>query len=188
MDRFAEPLPRAPESLARRALLVLGALTLLLGTISIHARDALFDSDEVGRLAARAVERPEVRAAIATEVVDQVVAFDPELLVIRPLIESIVDGVLQTNAVSDAIRFGVADLHRTLVLDETVSRLGPRPATHHQPEQLHGAASTGPRTTGTGTMSVSHNVIGIDVSKHHLDIYHRGARRIVNNAAAITSF
>ncbi len=75
-----------------------------------------------------------------------------------------------------------------LVLDETVSRLGPRPAAHHQPEQLHGAAYTGPRTTGTGTMNIHRHVIGIDVSKHHLDIHDRGARRIANDATAIAGF
>lgn len=46
-----------------------------------------------------------------------------------------------------------------------------RPLYAFQPEQLHGAVRSRPRITGTGLMTIHPGIIGIDVSKAHLDIF-----------------
>jgi transposase len=54
---------------------------------------------------------------------------------------------------------------------DTECWLGSPPAFGQQPEQLHEAMAFGPRITGTGIMTIAPVVIGIDVSKHYLDLF-----------------
>lgn len=68
-------------------------------------------------------------------------------------------------------------------------RLDPRPRfLFTQPEQLIEAVSRGPRSTGIGLMIIHPGFIGIDVCKHHLDIFRDGRNeRIANTARAIAA-
>lgn len=100
-----------------RVLVVVSSLAMLLGLLLAHVGDVVFDSDEAGDVAVEALARPEIRSAVAAKVVDQIVVLDPELLVVRPVIELTVDQVLQSPEVADMVRFGVADLHRTVFTD-----------------------------------------------------------------------
>jgi hypothetical protein len=90
---------------------------MVLGGFAAFSRDVLFDSDEFSRVAAEIAGHDDVRPALAAAVVDQIVAVDPELLAARPLIEIVVDGVLASEEFAEVVKYGVADLHRTVFTD-----------------------------------------------------------------------
>lgn len=73
---------------------------------------------------------------------------------------------------------------------ETVSRPDAHPPFDDQPEQLHEAGCNGPRITGTGSMTLDQNTIGIDISKAHLDVFDArdgSSRRLANSAAGVAA-
>ena len=69
--------------------------------------------------------------------------------------------------------------------------LGPFPPVNHQPEQLHGAVSRRPRTTGRGVDMIMQNYVGCDISKMGLDFFDETSghcQRIDNQADAIAAY
>lgn len=99
-------------------LMVIGGLALAAGVLAAYARDVIADDREFADRAVTAFEQPEVRAAMADGIVDHMVTSAPDLLRVRPLMVTVVDGVLRTDIASDAFEFAVSDLHRTVVQDE----------------------------------------------------------------------
>ena len=77
-------------------------------------RDTVLDSDEFADRIVAAASTPEVQAEIATEIVAQIVVLDPDLLLIRPIIEGIVDTTVQSRSFETVMRFAVEDLHRSV--------------------------------------------------------------------------
>lgn len=74
------------------------------------------------------------------------------------------------------------------LVEKTVKGMVPAPC--EAPEQLHEAVCGGSRITGTGTMTISPDVVGIDISKSKLDVYEaamRRAERIENASAPIAA-
>nr|WP_179948848.1 IS110 family transposase [Mesorhizobium loti] len=68
--------------------------------------------------------------------------------------------------------------------------LGSFPPVNHQPEQLHGAVSCRPRTTGRGVDMIMQNYVGCDISKQWLDFFDEASgrcQRIDNHADAIAA-
>ncbi len=94
--------------------LVLGTVALALSIVAGFVRDTLVDSSEFADKSAAAIATPEVREVVVKATVDQMVAAEPELLAVRPILETVVDGVLGSDLATDIIRAGVADLHRTV--------------------------------------------------------------------------
>ncbi|MFW2381912.1 MAG: hypothetical protein ACN4GZ_09155 [Acidimicrobiales bacterium] len=117
MNTQERPAPSGSAPFLVRVLVIVSSMTMLLGLLSAYASDVVFDSDEAGDIAAKALAREEIRSAVSVQVVDQIVVLDPELLVVRPVIEIVVDQVLGSPEVADIVRFGVADLHRTVFTD-----------------------------------------------------------------------
>ena len=116
----------APIARRRRVavivLLVIGAITLPAAVVTAYIRDAVIDADEFAANADTALSTPEVQAAITTAVVDQIVEVDPELLAVRPLIESVVDGIVRSDVFGEIFTFAIKDLHRTVLTgDDTVT-------------------------------------------------------------------
>src|SRR4029079_7366231 len=90
---------------------VSGALALVAG----YARHAVVNSDQFANRATAALEDPAVRALISTRVADQVPAQEPDLIAVRPLIESVAGGVVGSGAFTGVFRSAVRDLHRALI-------------------------------------------------------------------------
>ncbi|RWM25956.1 MAG: hypothetical protein EOR74_16635 [Mesorhizobium sp.] len=74
---------------------------------------------------------------------------------------------------------------------QAVAWPGPFPPVNHQPEQLHGAVPSRPRTTGRGVDMIVQNYVGCDISKQWLDFFDEASgrfRRIDNQADAIAAY
>lgn len=102
------------RSTTSRVMVAIGGLMLALGVVVGYARDTFVDSDEFGDRAVEAFVSPEVREAITEQIVDQMIEAEPDLLSVRPLLGTVVDGVLGSDLAIDAFRAGVVDVHRTI--------------------------------------------------------------------------
>jgi len=93
----------------------LAALAAVLALVAGYARHAVVNSDQFANRATAALEDPAVRALISTRVADQVLAQEPDLIAVRPLIESVAGGVVGSGAFTGVFRSAVRDLHRALI-------------------------------------------------------------------------
>jgi hypothetical protein len=90
------------------------------------------DSDQFANRATVALRDDSVRSLIAEQVTDQLVLSKAiDLIAARPLIESIVSGVVGDRAFTGAFRAGVRDVHRAVfdrdqhTLTLTLADVGP---------------------------------------------------------------
>lgn len=96
-------------------LLAAAAAAALLGAIvSGYASRALFDSDQFSRRAAAALNNDAVASEAAQRVTDQLVAVEPNLVAVRPVLEGVVGGIVGGSAFQEVFRAGVGDLHRAV--------------------------------------------------------------------------
>lgn len=112
---------RSSESRRRAARVVsasVASVCMLLSILTAYGRDTLLDSDAVANRAAEAAVTPEVRLVVTDAIVDELVVLDPELLQVRPILESIADGLLQTPIYEEILRSGVYDLHQAVFTNE----------------------------------------------------------------------
>ena len=101
------------RGIAGPVLAVLAALLLLLALVTGYASGALFDSDEFADRATAALEDEAVQSEIARRVTDDLVLnADADLVAVRPVIESVVSGVVGGGVFQSLFRSGVADVHR----------------------------------------------------------------------------
>ena len=80
-----------------------------------YARHAVVDSGQFANRATAGLEDDAVRALIATRVADEVLRQEPDLIAVRPLIESVAAGVVGSGAFTGVFRSAVRDVHRALV-------------------------------------------------------------------------
>jgi hypothetical protein len=92
----------------------LAALSAVLALVAGYARHAVVDSGQFANRSAEALEGPAVRRLIAARVADEVLAQEPDLIAVRPLMESVADGVVGSGAFTGVFRSAVRDVHRTL--------------------------------------------------------------------------
>ena len=103
------------RKVAAPTLATLAALALLVAVVVGYANDAFFDSDEFADRATAALDDDAVSAEVATRVTDDIVLnAEADLIGFRPLIESVVDGIVGSGVFQSAFRGGVADLHRSV--------------------------------------------------------------------------
>ena len=95
--------------------MLLAALAAMLALVAGYARRAVVDSDQFANRATAALEDPDVRALISARVADEVLAQEPDLIAVRPLIESVAGGVVGGGAFTGVFRSAVRDVHRALV-------------------------------------------------------------------------
>ena len=95
--------------------MVLAALAAALALVAGYARRAVVDSDQFANRATAALEAPAVRALISARVADEVLAQEPDLIAVRPLIESVAGGVVGGGAFTGVFRSAVRDVHRALI-------------------------------------------------------------------------
>jgi hypothetical protein len=90
------------------------ALALLAAVVLGYASRAFFDSDRFAERAAAALEDESVRDEVSARVADELVQADPNLVAVRPVLESVVGGIVTGGAFQSLFRTGVADLHRSV--------------------------------------------------------------------------
>ena len=98
-----------------RLLVLLAALAAVLALVAGYARHAVVDSGQFANRATTALEAPAVRALISARVADEVLAQEPDLIAVRPVIESVAGGVIGSGAITGTFRSAVRDVHRALI-------------------------------------------------------------------------
>jgi hypothetical protein len=97
------------------ALVVVAAVLLVATALTAYAWRALYDSDQFANRATAALQDRDVRTAIADRITDElVVPARPELLAARPVIASVVSGMVGGDAFASVFRRGVRDVHAAL--------------------------------------------------------------------------
>lgn len=107
---------RAGRSTSSTVLIVIASVALLLGVIDLWAADTLFDSRHFAGITAQAVQDPAVKSEITRLLVDQIVQVRPELLAVRPLIETVVQTVIGSSAFQRILVPAVDQLHETIFM------------------------------------------------------------------------
>lgn len=100
-------------------LIPVGILAGVAGVFAVYVRDTIVDSDEFATRAADALVHPVVRELIAKEVVDQIVAAEPDALAVRPLLEPAVSSAVGEPVFRLIYEAAIRDLHRTIFLGQT---------------------------------------------------------------------
>ena len=95
--------------------MLLAALAAVLALVAGYTRRAVVDSDQFANRATATLEDPAVRALISARVADEVLAQEPDLIAVRPLIESVAGGVVGGGAITGVFRAAVRDVHRALI-------------------------------------------------------------------------
>ena len=104
------------RSLATRLLVILASALSVLALVVGYVTRAAINSDQFANRATAALRDDSVRSLVAQRVTDQLVLEKrSDLVAARPLIESIVSGVVGGRAFTSAFRSGVRDVHRTVV-------------------------------------------------------------------------
>jgi len=96
------------------ALAGIAALALLAALVLGYASRAFFDPDRFADRATAALGDDAVRDEISARVSDELVQADPNLVAVRPVLESVTGGIITGGAFQSLFRTGVADLHRTV--------------------------------------------------------------------------
>jgi hypothetical protein len=96
------------------ALAAAAAIALLGAVVTGYANRAFFDADQFATRASAALDNDAVTSEAAKRVTDQLVAAQPNLVAVRPVLEGVVGGIVGGGAFQDVFRAGVADLHRAV--------------------------------------------------------------------------
>ncbi len=100
--------------IAAPVLGILAALTLLGAVVAGYANNAFFNSDEFADRATAALDDEAVRAEVATRVTDDIVLnAQADLIGARPVIQSVVDGLVGAGVFQGLFRSSVRDVHRS---------------------------------------------------------------------------
>ena len=107
------------RSTASIVLAVLGGVLVLLGAILLYARTEIIDQDGFADHAVEALDDDEVREVVATEIVVQLIERgSADLVAARPLLESVVDTVLDTRQFREVFRIAAGEANRLLFVRE----------------------------------------------------------------------
>ena len=99
-------------------LLLAGIFIGVAGVLAVYLRDTVVDSDEAAKRAATALAHPDVRDFIAERIVEQVVAAQPDIMAVRPLLKQVVAGVIGSGAFRPVYEGAIRDLHRTVFIGD----------------------------------------------------------------------
>ena len=107
------------RSTASIVLAVLGGVLVLLGAILLYARTEIIDQDGFADHAAEALADDDVREVVATEIVVQLAERgSADLVAARPLLESVVDTVVDTRQFREVFRIAAEEANRLLFVRE----------------------------------------------------------------------
>ncbi len=122
-ETLADPpaeVPAAPRrgrgrSAASLLLIVLAAVSLLVGGVLLYVREEIVDNSAFSQRAVDAVHQPAVQRVIAKEIAVQVIEPSlPDVLAARPAIITALRLIIRSDAFTPAVRFAAAQGHRLL--------------------------------------------------------------------------
>ena len=109
------------RTITTAGLAAVAALALVAALILGYASRAIFDADQFADRASAALASDAVSDEVAVKVADELVQADPDLVAVRPVLESVVAGIVRTGAFQGIFRAGVSDLHRAVFEDDAGS-------------------------------------------------------------------
>lgn len=96
-------------------LFATAAVLLVASQFLIFGRTTVFNADRFADRSVEALEEPAVRAAVTEQIVDRIVADgEPDLVAVRPLLISVTEAVVQTNAFKQVYRNAVKQTHSSV--------------------------------------------------------------------------
>ncbi len=95
-----------------RALVVAGAVVLTAAFVVGYASRALFNADQFAERAAAALQDEAVADQVGVRVADGLIDAEPDLVAVKPILESATASIVRGSAFQSVFRAGVADLHR----------------------------------------------------------------------------
>jgi hypothetical protein len=96
-------------------LVLAGTLLTLVGIVFLWADDTLYNADHFAATTLEAVKQPVVRTELSRTLVDQAIEIKPDLLAIRPLLETIVETLVTTPFFRKVLALAITDLHRGVI-------------------------------------------------------------------------
>src|SRR3954454_13593389 len=110
------------------AMLATGLVALLGATLTLYVKDRVLDSDKFADSAVATLDDPDVDRGVSSAITDRVVdRIDPDLVTFKPLIESVVGSLLDTDALRSTLRKGARAAHAAVFdrnADGAALRLG----------------------------------------------------------------
>jgi len=107
------PDPQPARRLAATALAALAALILVASLVVGYASGVLFDADEFADRATAALESEAVQEEVAGLVIDDMLLeADADLVAVRPVIESVIEGLVGGSAFQGLFHAALRDVHR----------------------------------------------------------------------------
>ncbi|MFN8204373.1 MAG: hypothetical protein U0S48_17580 [Solirubrobacteraceae bacterium] len=119
---MSAPPPRA--ALGRRGILSILLMTLTcvllaVGGVLVYVHTEIADEQEFGQRVASSLDEPVVRQVLADHTADALISrANGDLLAVRPILATVVEGLVGTQPFRRAAAFGLADTHRQLVAGE----------------------------------------------------------------------
>jgi hypothetical protein len=112
------------RGVASVVLIVLGAVLLFAGTIAFYAREQVIDRDEFADRAVEALDDDGLRRVVSREiVVNAIERGKADLVAARPLLESVVDAVIQTEPFRRVFRRAALETNRVFFVRERENAL-----------------------------------------------------------------
>ena len=101
---------------ASRLTLVISAVCIVAGVLSLYARSAILDRDRFADRAASALAQDEVDEEIAARFADGLIERSPGLVTLRPALEAAAADVAASPSFAARFGAGVRALHRDVFL------------------------------------------------------------------------
>ncbi len=96
-------------------LAVLSAVAACTAVVAGYVGNALLDSEQFASRSAAALEEPAVRDFLGSKIADGAISRNPDLVAVRPLIESAAASVVGSSAFRGLYRSAVHDAHRAVI-------------------------------------------------------------------------
>lgn len=119
--------PQQDRPRAARALLVAGVLLAVVALGLTGLRLAVLDEGRFAAAAGKVISEPAVAEVVGDRITDRLVAVEPDLLTVQPIVRSATIAAVGSSAAQGLVRTAARQLHRTAVAgdpDTAVLRLG----------------------------------------------------------------
>ena len=105
-----------PRAVLSGLLLALGLPVLVAGVLSLYAESRVFDAQRFADEAVSTLDDRDVNRYVSARITRSVIAnVDPDLVAFKPLVESAVAALLETDALQAAIRRGLVVVHEAVL-------------------------------------------------------------------------
>ncbi len=98
----------------RWALALLAAVALTTGVVAAYADRAVFNSDGFADRTEAALRSGTVSTTVARRLSDAAIGARPDLVAVRPLVQSVAEGVVRSSAFRSLVRGAARDAHRSV--------------------------------------------------------------------------